>query len=118
MESEAMVKIVLAAILGVILGVTGPYYVFLGWYSVVPWGLVVLAIGFWCSKRQSLYAGALYGFFLCFSFMIAGYTGTASLLSRLPFFILIGLFGAVCGIALAAAGYFLKAAYTTPRPVD
>jgi hypothetical protein len=50
--------------------------------------------------------------------MIAGYTGTASLLSRMPFFILIGLFGAVCGIALTAAGYFLKAAYTTPRPVD
>jgi len=97
-----MVKIIIAAILGVILGATGPYYASIGWYS----------------KQQSLYAGALYGFCLNFSFMIAGYTGTASLLSRLPFFILIGLFGAVCGVALAAAGYFLKAAYTTPGPVD
>jgi len=86
-ENEVMVKIIIAAILGVMLGATGPYYASIGWYSIIPWGLVGLAIGFWCSKRQSLYAGALYGFCLNFSFMIAGYTGTASLLSRLPFFI-------------------------------
>src|SRR5712691_10857339 len=113
-----MVKIIIAGILFVILGATGPYYASLGWYSIIPWGLVGLAIGYWCSKRQSLYAGALYGFCLNFSFMIAGYTRTASLLSRLPFFVLIGLFGAVCGIALSATGYFLKPSYTTPRPVD
>lgn len=111
-----MVKIILAAILGAILGFTGQYYVFLGWYSVIPWGLVVLAIGFWCSKRQSLYAGAVYGFCLCFSFMIAGYTGTASLVSRLPFFVLIGLFGSVCGIAVSVMGYFLKIRVTSPKP--
>jgi hypothetical protein len=109
-----MAKIMIAAILGAILGATGPRYAFLGWYSLVPWGLVALAIGFWCSKRQSLYAGALYGFCLCFSFMIAGYTGTASLVSRLPFFVLIGLFGAVCGIAVAETGYFLKVRVTAP----
>jgi hypothetical protein len=40
--------------------------------------------------------------------MIAGYNGTASLVSRLPFFVLIGLFGAVCGIAVSVTGYFLK----------
>lgn len=113
-----MAKIIIAAILGAVLGATGPYYASLGWYSIIPWGLVALAIGFWCTKRQSLYAGALYGFCLNSCFMIAGYTGTASLLSRLPFFILIGLFGAICGIAVAAAAYFLKVSYTTPRPVD
>jgi uncharacterized membrane protein YccC len=109
-----MVKIIVAAILGVILGATGPYYASLGWYSLVPWGLVVLAIGFWCSKPQSLYAGVLYGFCLCFSFMIAGYNGTPSVVSRLPFFILIGLFGAGCGVAVSVTGYFLKVRFTTP----
>jgi hypothetical protein len=113
-----MAKIITAAVLGAVLGATGPQYASLGWYSVIPWGLVGLAIGFWCNKRQSLYAGALYGFCLNFSFMIAGYTGTASLMSRLPFFIVIGLFGSVCGLAVAAVGYFLKVSYTTPRPVD
>jgi hypothetical protein len=112
-----MVKIIVAAILGAILGSTGQYYVSLGWYSVVPWGLVGLAIGFWCTKRQSLYAGGLYGFCLCFSFMIVGYNGTASLASRLPFFVVIGLFGAVCGIAVSVTGYFLRLRFTTPRPV-
>ena len=112
-----MVKIIIAAILGAILGATGPYYASLGWYSLVPWGLVVLAIGFSCSKPQSLYAGALYGFSLCFSFMIAGYNGTASLASRLPFFALIGLFGAVCGIAGSVTGYFLKDRFMSPKPV-
>ena len=110
-----MIKVTVAAILGTILGASGPYYVLLGWYSIVPWGVVALAIGFWCSKRQSLYAGALYGFCLCFSFMIAGYNGTASLASRLPFFVLIGLFGGVCGIAVSVTGYFLKVRFTTPR---
>jgi hypothetical protein len=104
-----------AVILGVILGGTGPYYASLGWYSLVPWGLFALAIGFWCNKGQSLYGGAIYGFCLCFSFMIAGYNGTASLVSRLPFFVVIGLFGAVCGIAVSITGYFLKVRFTTPR---
>lgn len=112
-----MVKIIIAAILGAILGASGPHYASLGWYSLVPWGLVALAIGFWCSKPQSLYAGALYGFCLCFSFMIAGYNGTASLTSRLPFFVVIALLGAVCGIAVSVTGDFLKVRFTTPRPV-
>lgn len=112
-----MAKIITAAILGAVLGTTGPYYVMLGPWSLIPWGLAALAIGFWCSKRQSLYAGTAYGFCLCFFFMIAGYNGTASLVSRLPFFILIGLFGAVCGIAVSLTGYFLKVRFTTPKPV-
>jgi hypothetical protein len=112
-----MVAIIVAGVLGVILGTTGPYYASLGWYSLLPWGVVALAIGFWSTKRQSLYAGALYGFCLCFSFIIGGYNGSASLVSRLPFFIVIGLFGAVCGIAVSVTGYFLKVRFTTSGPV-
>jgi uncharacterized membrane protein YccC len=110
-----MSKVIIAGILGVILGAAGPYYLFMGSYSVVPWGLAAVGLGFWCAKRQALYAGAAYGFCLSFSFMVAGYTGTQSLMSRVPFFVLLGLFGAVCGIALSATGYFLKVQYRTPR---
>jgi uncharacterized membrane protein YccC len=112
-----MVKIIAATILGVIVGVSGQYYLFIGSYSLIPWGLVGLAIGAWCSKRESIYAGVLYGFCLSFSFMVAGYNGTASLVSRLPFFVLLGLFGAVCGLALSVTGYFLKLRFTTPDVV-
>jgi hypothetical protein len=102
-----------AAILGVIVGMSGQYYLFIGSYSLIPWGLVGLAIGAWSSKRESISAGLLYGFCLAFSFMITGYNGTASLASRLPFFVLLGLFGAVCGLALSVTGYFLKVRFTT-----
>jgi uncharacterized membrane protein YccC len=110
-----MGKVIMAGILGIILGATGPYYLFMGSYSLVPWGLVGLALGFWCSMRQAFYAGAVYGFCLSFSFLIAGYNGTASIFSRFPFFALLALFGAVCGVALAATGYFLRLRFETPR---
>jgi len=112
-----MVKVIVAAILGIVVGATGPYYLFLGSYSLVPWGLVGLGLGFWCNEGESLYTGAVYGFCLSFSFMVAGYNGTASLVSRFPFFALLGLFGAVCGMALTATAYFLKVGYRTPRRV-
>jgi len=112
-----VIKILVAGIVGVIVGVSGQYYLSLGGYSLVPWGLVGLAIGVWCARRQALSAGAVYGFCLCFAFMVAGYTGTASLLSRIPFFLVIAAFGAVCGAALAAVGHFLKITYSRRGPV-
>jgi len=105
-------KILAAGILGVLVGISGQYYLSLGVYSLIPWGLIGLAIGAWCTQRQGLSAGALYGFCLCFAFMVAGYSGSASLLSRIPFFLLIAAFGAVCGVALAAVGHFLRLTYS------
>jgi hypothetical protein len=103
-----MAKYLTAAIVGIVIGILGPRYVFSGSYSLVPWGLVALALGLWCTKRESLIAGAVYGFCLSLAFLIAGYTGTASVLSRLPFFIVLAAFGAICGLALSVTGYFLK----------
>jgi hypothetical protein len=40
--------------------------------------------------------------------MIAGYSGSASLISRLPFFALIGLFGGACGVGLGWVGFGIK----------
>jgi len=108
-------KIVVAGIAGVIVGISGQYYLSIGAYSLIPWGLVGLAIGAWCAQRQGLYAGALYGFCLCFAFMVAGYNGTPSVLGRLPFFVVIGAFGAVGGVALAAVGYFIRITYSKRR---
>ena len=36
--------------------------------------------------------------------MIAGYSGSAPLVTRVPFFVLLGLFGAPCGFLLGLAG--------------
>ncbi len=110
-----MFKQTVALIAGVALGAASPLYVFLGAVSVIPWGLVAGALGMWGNKREALKSGAVYGFALSFAFLVAGYTGTASLVSRFPFFAILALFGAVCGLALSAIGYYLKLRFARPR---
>ena len=100
-----MVRALIAIVLGLILGITGPYYLFLGAYSLIPWGLAGVILGYFCRrKRDAAVNGALYGFVLSFVFMIAGYTGTAPLFGRLPFFAILGVFGAICGLLAAVVG--------------
>lgn len=113
-----MFKSVVAFIVGVVIGAAGPYYVFLGPYSLIPWGLVAVALGLWGNKREALRSGAVYGFSLSFAFLVTGYNGTPSLASRFPFFVILSLFGAVLGLALSALGYFLKLRFTPPPPPE
>jgi NhaP-type Na+/H+ or K+/H+ antiporter len=54
----------------------------------------------------------VYGFSLSFAFLVADYNGTPSLVSRFPFFVILSLFGAACGLALSALGYYLKLRFT------
>jgi hypothetical protein len=109
-----MFKSVVAFIVGVVIGAAGPQYVVLGWYSLIPWGLVAVALGAWGNKREAFKSGAVYGFSLSFAFLAAGYTGTRSLVSRFPFFVILALFGAVCGLALSTLGYYLKLRFAPP----
>jgi NhaP-type Na+/H+ or K+/H+ antiporter len=59
----------------------------------------------------------VYGFSLSFAFLVADYNGTPSLVSRFPFFVILSLFGAVCGLALSALGYYLKLRFTPSQNV-
>jgi hypothetical protein len=109
-----MLKLVVALIVGAAIGAAGPQYVLLGPYSLIPWGLVAIVLGMWGNKREILKSGAVYGFALSFAFLVAGYNGTRSLVSRFPFFAILSLFGAVCGLALSALGYYLKLRFSPP----
>ena len=111
-----MLKSVVAFIVGVIIGAAGSAYspVFLGWYSLIPWGLVAGALGTWGNRREALKSGVVYGFSLSFAFLVAGYNGTPSLASRFPFFVILSLFGAICGLAMSALGYYLKLRFVHP----
>jgi hypothetical protein len=111
-----MLKLVVALTVGVIIGAAGSAYspVFLGWYSLIPWGLVAVAFGTWGNKREALKSGVVYGFSLSFAFLVAGYNGIPSLVSRFPFFVILSLFGAICGLALSALGYYLKLRFVHP----
>ncbi len=98
--------------LGATLGLLGARYVFVGsGVSLVPWGLVALLVGAFAPSRRAALAGAsVYGFALAFTFMVTGYDGTATMMSRLPFFAILGLVGAACAALLALAGHFVATA--------
>jgi hypothetical protein len=98
--------------LGAALGLLGARYVFVGsGVSLVPWGLVALLVGAFAPSRRAALAGAsAFGFALAFTFMVTGYDGTASVLSTLPFFALLGTVGAACAALLALTGHFVATA--------
>jgi hypothetical protein len=103
-------KTATAALAGLVLGILGARFVFVGsWLSLVPWGIAGIALGSWGTKQEAVVDGVIFGFVLSFVFMIAGYSGSFSLASRLPFFAIIGVFGAVCGLALGLIGFRIKA---------
>jgi hypothetical protein len=104
-----MLKLLASIVAGSLLGIIGSRYLFIGsWLSLIPWTIAGLAIGYWSQKRESLINGGAYGFALAFVFMIAGYTGSASLISRLPFFAGLGVVGGLCGLVLGLLGFVIK----------
>jgi hypothetical protein len=107
MRTMAMRKItptiLKSAALGGLLGILAAHALFLGWWTLVPWGIGGLALGYKFKERFVL-AGSAYGFALVFIFMIGQYTGERPLIGRLPAFALLGLFGAFCGLILTTLG--------------
>jgi hypothetical protein len=101
-------RIVAAVIVGCLMAIAGAHMLFLGWWTLVPWGIAGVVLGGFSRKGETAVCGALYGFVLVFVFLVSGYTGAPSLLSRVPFFSLFGLFGALCGLLLTLIGSFLK----------
>jgi hypothetical protein len=109
MKTAFMIKVMVSILAGSLLGLIGARYVFVGsWLSLIPWGMVGLLIGYWSQKREWLVNGSCYGFAMTFVFMLAGYGGSASLISRMPFFAILGLFGGLCGLVLGLMGFEIK----------
>ena len=92
-----------AIILGIALGLGGAHATFLGAWTLIPWALVALALGWRVIWHSAALAGALYGFALAFTFMIGVYTGAVPVTSKFAGFFVLGVVGAVCGGALAVA---------------
>lgn len=96
-------RLIGGAILGLVLGFGAAQLLQLQWATLIPWGLAGLGLGAVCRSRQeALMSGALYGFVLGFTFMVAGYDGTDPVAGKLPFFAVIGV---VSGVAGALAGF-------------
>ncbi len=103
-------KLIAAAIVGIVFGITCSRYLFVGSaLSLIPWAIAGWLLGVWCqSYRESVITGATYGFLLAFTFMAAGYAGADPILGKLPFFALLGVVGAVCGVGLSVFGAFIR----------
>src|SRR5439155_945694 len=63
--------------LGLILGWAAAHALFLHWWTLVPWGLAGLALGYRAKRAGAVTAGAGYGFVLCFVVTLASYGGDA-----------------------------------------
>ena len=92
-----------AIVVGVALGLGGAHATALGILSLVPWGLVAIALGWRVAWPDAALAGSLYGFMLALTFMTSVYTGADPVTRKLPGFIVLGLVGAMCGGVLATA---------------
>ena len=103
-------KVIVAVAVGIVFGILSSRYVLVGSaLSLVPWGIAGVLLGLWCPLfREAVSIGALYGFLVAFTFMAAGYQGSAPILTRLPFFAILGIVGAVCGIVLGVIGSFVR----------
>ncbi len=110
----------LVAAIGLVLGVLGAKVLFVGsGISLVLWAVIGMAIGYRSrSCRRSVSEGTAYGFVLAASFMVTGYDGTASVATRIPFFLALGVVGAIGGVVVAYIGARLHAPRTqTDRSV-
>jgi uncharacterized membrane protein YGL010W len=100
---------IIAICLGALLGIVSARYVLVGSaLSLVPWAVCGICIGYFNDRRGAMINGAVYGFVLSFAFMCAGYTGPQPIMLRVPFFLVLGLIGAVCGFALGNLGFLFR----------
>jgi uncharacterized membrane protein (UPF0136 family) len=96
--------VISSALIGAILGyIGGPALI------LALWGAVGLLIGLFSNgHKAALINGIAFGFLVSYVFMVAGYNGDASVTTKLLPFVVFGIFGALCGMILAATGYVLK----------
>lgn len=109
MTKDKTLGFITPIISGVILGFVTSKMLFLQWITLIPWGLGALIIGYLSkTKKQSLVDGSLYGFFLGFIFMIGQYNGTDSLITKVLFFVILGLVTALCSTIAGFIGYLVN----------
>lgn len=101
-----MLVILGATGLGIALGLLGAHATILGLWTLLPWAVGACGVGY-VARRRPGFAGAAYGFALAFVFMLGVYTGKAPVVSRVPFFALLGVVGALCGAGFAVAAHWL-----------
>src|SRR2546430_6078996 len=70
-----MPRLAAAGALALLLGWAAAHGLSLQWWTLVPWGLAAVSLGYPANRATAVVAGALYGFVLCFVFTLATYGG-------------------------------------------
>ena len=100
-----------AVVLGIVCGFLSTHTFLAGtWINLPLWAFAGCALGWFVqTKREVMWCGALYGFFLSVTFLYSGFAGTPD---KLPIFTLIvfGLsaIGIMCGVGTAALGNSIR----------
>lgn len=77
--------------------------------TLAPWAAAGLLIGYFVGQsRPAVAPGALFGFAASLVYLLLGYNGSRPVYSVLPFFVLLSLFGALCGGSLGVGGAFVR----------
>ena len=93
-----------AVVFGIVLGLLGGKV-----WILIPWGIAGLVLGYFSElPKDAIVNGSLFGFLAAFLFMVQGYEGSLSLISRFPFFAVIGILGAIGGLISALVGHIIK----------
>ena len=103
----------IAVVLGIIAGILSTHVLLIGWGNLIFWGIVGIVIGFFViGRREVIWTGALFGFFLSISFLLSGFQGASE---KLLLFVLLSLALSVVGmgggIASVFAGNWLRRKY-------
>lgn len=95
---------IVAIVVGIVLGLLGGKV-----WILIPWGIAGLLLGYFSKQSKDAFLnGSIFGFLAAFLFMVQGYEGSFSLISRFPFFAVIGLVGAVGGFIASFVGHVIK----------
>ena len=98
-------------LLGIIIGMLS-YYFLNGWFNIIPWSVVTLAIGYTTSQRKdTIIFGALFGYSLFFTYILVGYRGSMDpmgVLKIVGFTFVFSFAGSLAGIVGALIGKFIR----------
>ena len=102
-----LITIFLAIVISII-----SYYIFTGWFNIIPWTIFALLTGYFSTnQRSTVINGVLFGYFLFFIYILIGYKGNSDrtgIIRIILFSLVFSLVGAVAGIISALIGQFLK----------
>ena len=103
------VRLLIAVVVGLLLGGICGFLKTNAVLTLAPWTAAGLLIGYFAgSIRPGVMSGALFGFAASLVYLLLGYNGSRPIYMVLPFFVLLSLFGALCGAILGVGGAFVR----------